>query len=229
MLAIALPEAAREMHTLAAMAIRLLLVDDHKMFRDGLRLRLQLEQDFTVVGEATTAAEAYASIAAKAPHVVLMDVNLPDASGIEATRKIHAEWPELKILVVTSSVDASVASDALLAGASGFLRKEDCSDELVRAIRLVLAGKIFLSPDAATAVAGALREQAAHPEPLLSPQESTVLKGMAEGLGYKEIAAAMGLSVKSVETYRARLARKLGCSTRADLIRYAVRKGLVSP
>jgi DNA-binding NarL/FixJ family response regulator len=211
------------------MAVRILLVDDHKMLRDGLRLRLQLERDFTIVGEATSAAEAQALVSRDPPDVVVMDVNLPDESGIAASRRIHAQWPAVKLVVVTSSLDPDVANGALLAGASGFLRKEDASDDLVRAIRTVLAGKVFLSSDAATAVTAALREKKTQPEPVLTEQELAVLKGVAQGLGYKEIAAAMDVSVKTVETYRARLTRKLGFSTRAELVRYAVRKGLVAP
>jgi DNA-binding NarL/FixJ family response regulator len=209
------------------MAVRILLVDDHKMLRDGLRLRLQLEQDFSVVGEASSASEAYASIERDAPNVVIMDVNLPGENGIAATKKILAAHPELRLIVLTSAFDPDVANDALVAGARGFLRKEDASDELVRAIRVVLDGKVYLSADAATALTAVLREKSS-PGTDLSERELAVLKGVAEGLTYKEIADAMKISVKSVETYRARLARKLGCSTRAELVRYAVRRGLVS-
>lgn len=211
------------------MPIRILLVDDHKMLRDGLRLRLQLEQDFVIVSEAASAAEAYACVEKNAPDVVIMDINLPDESGVVATQRIHASHPKIKVVVVTSSFDSSVANDVLLAGARGFLRKEDASDELVRAIRTVIAGKVFLSPDGATAVTAALRERAESKESALSEQELAVLKAVAEGKSYKEIADDMSVSVKTVETYRARLARKLGCSTRAELILYAVRKGIVLP
>jgi DNA-binding NarL/FixJ family response regulator len=210
------------------MTVRVLLVDDHKMMRDGLRLRLQLEKDFTVVGEATSAAEAYARIEETVPDVVIMDVNLPDETGIAATRKIHARLPALRLIVITSSFEPEMANEAILAGATGFLRKEDASDELVRAIRVAMEGKVYLSPDAATAVTAALREKQTSQGPALTEQELRVLKAVAEGLSHKEIAEAMSLSVKSIETYRARLTRKLGCSTRAELIRYAIRKGLVS-
>jgi two-component system invasion response regulator UvrY len=211
------------------MPTRILLVDDHQMLRDGLRLRLELEKDFVVTGEAMSAQEAYAFIEQNVPDVVIMDLNLPGENGIAATRRIRAERPELKILIVTSSSEAGVARDALLAGANGFLRKEDASADLVRAIRVVLEGKIFLSPDAATDLTDALREKNSPREPSLTERELAVLKGVAEGMAYKEIADALKISVKSVETYRARLVRKLGYSTRAELIRYAVRKGLVAP
>ncbi len=211
------------------MATRILLVDDHKMLRDGLRLRLRLESDFEIVAEAGSAAEACARALETKPDVAIMDINLPDESGIVATRRILEGQPEVKVVVLTSSFEASVASEVLLAGARGFLRKEDASDDLVRAIRTVLAGKVFLSADAATAVTEALREKGSAKEPVLSDQELAVLKAVAEGRSYKEIADAMAISVKTVETYRARLARKLDCSTRAELIRYAIRKGMVAP
>jgi DNA-binding NarL/FixJ family response regulator len=157
-----------------------------------------------------------------------MDVTLPDGNGIVAARRIHAARPELKILILTSRIDPQAANEAVMAGASGFIRKEERSDELVRAVRVMLAGKVYLSPDAATAVAGALRDPPKSGT-VLSERERRVLELVAGGLSYKQMAADLGVSVKSVETYRARLARKTGCSTRADLVRYAVRTGLVQP
>jgi two-component system nitrate/nitrite response regulator NarL len=211
------------------MPVRLVLVDDHKILRDGLRLRLQQEKDFSVVGEAANAAEAYAMVRETAPDLVVMDLNLPGENGIVATGRIHASWPKVRILVLTGEVSDSAAHDAMLAGANGFLRKEDASDDLVRAIRVVVAGKTYLSPDAAGAVTQALFAKTAAPESELSERELAVLKGLAEGLAYKQIADQLGIGAKSVETYRARLVKKTGCATRAELVRYAVRKGIVAP
>jgi len=209
-------------------ATRIVLVDDHEMVREGLRLRLEIEADFAIVGEAGTIAEAERLIECTPANVVIMDVTLPDGNGIDAARRIHSKRPELKILILTSRVDPQAANEAVMAGASGFMRKEERSDELVRAVRVILAGKVYLSPDAATAVAHTLRDP---PKSgiALSERERRVLALVAEGLSYKQIADDLGVSVKSVETYRARLARKIGCSTRADLVRYAVRTGLVQP
>lgn len=212
------------------MAIRIVLVDDHKILRDGLRLRLQQEVDFTVVGDAGNAQEAYACIERNAPDVVIMDLNMPGDHGLEATRRIRAKWPRIRIIVLTADLAGAVTRDALVAGANGFLRKEDASDDLARAIRVVVDGKTYLSPDAASAVTAALVAKTLAPsEPELSERELAVLRGLATGLSYKEIADQLSVSPKSVETYRARLVKKTGSSTRADLVRYAIRKGIVAP
>lgn len=212
------------------MPVRLILVDDHKILRDGLRLRLQQEPDFTVVGEAASAQDTYACVEKTKPDLVIIDVDLPDESGIVATQRLHNSHPAIKVLVLTGMTDPKVAQDVLMAGASGFLRKEEASEELVRAIRTVMSGKNYLSPDAATALTAALKEQPLRAaEPVLTERELDFLKGLAEGKSYKEIAEEMALSVKSIEAYRARLVKKIGCSTRAELVRYAVRKGFAKP
>lgn len=211
------------------MSLRILLVDDHKILRDGLRLRLQQEPGFTVVGEAASAQEAYACADKLKPELVIIDVDLPDDTGIVATQKLLAAHPEVKILVLTGMTDPKVAQDVLMSGARGFLRKEEASEELVRAIHVVMSGKNYLSPDAATALTTALKEQPLQiQESLPTDREMDFLKGLAAGKSYKEIADDMDLSVKSVEAYRSRLVKKIGCSTRAELVRYAVRKGFVS-
>lgn len=199
------------------------------MLRDGLRLRLQQEADFLVVGEAATAREAYARIGETTPDLVIMDLNLPGESGIVATSRIRAGWPQTRIVVLTGEVADAAAHDAMLAGANGYLRKEDATEDLIRAVRVVMGGKTYLSPDAATAVTHALFTQSASDDLALSEQERAVLKALADGLSYKEIADQLKVSVKSVETYRARVMKKTGCSTGAELVRYAVRKGIVAP
>jgi DNA-binding NarL/FixJ family response regulator len=212
------------------MPVRIVIVDDHRILRDGLRLRLQQEEDFEVVAEAANAGEALACVAKTKPDLVLMDLGLPGESGHVATHRIRELRPQTRILVLTGDVSASAVNDALLAGANGFLRKEDASDELVRAVRVLMAGKSYLSPDAATAVTEALVSQANQPKaPVLTEQELAVLKGLADGLGYKEIADNLNVSVKSVESYRTRLVRKTGCATTAELVRFAVRQRLIVP
>jgi DNA-binding NarL/FixJ family response regulator len=210
------------------MAVSILLVDDHRILRDGLRLRLHQEPDFRVVGDAANAAEAYQCVERLAPEVVIMDVNLPGDNGLVATTRIKTAWPNTRVIILTGEFAAHTAQDAMLAGANGFLRKEDASDELTRAVRSVMEGKTYLSPDAATAVTLALLAKSDAPKEIeLSERELAVLKGLAEGLSYKEVAAGLGIGAKSVETYRARLVRKTGYATRADLVRYAIRRGLV--
>lgn len=211
------------------MSVRIVLVDDHRILRDGLRLRLQQEAEFTVVGEAADAQAAYACVGQTAPDLVIMDLNLPGENGIVATGRIRAAWPQTRIIVLTGEIADGAAQDAMLAGANGFLRKEDASEELIRAVRVVMAGKTYLSPDAATAVTQALFTKSTAPEPALTERELEVLKGLADGLSYKEIADQLQISAKSVETYRARLVKKTGGATRAELVRYAVRKGIIVP
>ena len=136
------------------MTVRIVIVDDHKILRDGLRLRLQQEADFSVVGEAANATEAYDCVGRTAPDVVIMDLNRPGDSGMVATGRIRAEWPKTRVIVLTGEVAENATHDALLAGASGFMRKEDASEDLVRAVRVVMAGKTYLSPDSTLSATG---------------------------------------------------------------------------
>lgn len=217
------------------MSVRLVLVDDHQLLRDGLRLRLRVEPDFEVVGDAGTLDEAYRVIESTRPGLVVLDLNLPGGSGLDAIGHIRRTWPGTRVLVITGTTDPGAAREVARAGAEGFVRKEDAIEELPRAIRAVMAGKTYLSPEAAAAVTQALREEAHAPETAggggaphgLSERELEVLRGIGEGVTYKEIAVRLDLSVKSVETYRARLARKLGCTSKVELAHHAVRLGLV--
>ena len=205
-----------------------LLVDDHELLRVGLRARLQKEENLEVIADVGSAAEAYAAIERKMPHVVIMDLDLPGEDGISATSKIKTRWPNVRVVALTGSKPASVVQRILLAHADGLVSKAEGAEELVRAIRVVMAKKTFLSPDAATALSIILK---AAPAPsscdVLTDRERTVLKGLAEGQSYKERASSLGISVKSVETYRTRMVKKLGCSTRAELLRCAAKLGLV--
>lgn len=213
--------------------VRVVLVDDHEFLRGGLRLRLERMAGIEVVGEASNAQEACDLVGKCRPDLVVLDLGLPDRSGIEVVTEIRAAIPAVKIIVLTGDSQDSAPAAAIRAGADGFVRKEDPADSLLRAIPLVMAGQSFLSPAAAATVARALRQPA---EPKTGPnvaqlaeREREVLKGIGEGLSYKEIAAQMDVSVRTVETYRMRLVRKIGLSTRAELARFAVREGLVKP
>jgi DNA-binding NarL/FixJ family response regulator len=214
------------------MPARIVLVDDHQLLRDGLRLRLAAEPDVAVVGDAGTVREAYGLIESTRPDVVVLDLNFPGESGLGAISRIRASWPGTRVLVLTGTTEVSMARAVARAGADGVVRKEDALDELPRAIRALAAGRSYLSPEAAAAATQALRDDAASgdpdpPEGGLSERERAVLAGIGEGRTYKEIAATLNLSVKSVETYRARLARKLGCTTKVEMAHHAVRLGLV--
>jgi len=214
------------------MPTRIVLVDDHAILRDGLRLRLQREPNLLVVDEAGNAAEAYARIEASQPDVVIMDLDLPGVDGLAATAEIARRWPKVKVLILTGRNEPVEIEMVLKSGAAGFIRKEDASTELVRAIEIVSAGRIYLSTDAASLLAEVVKrkdDDTTTAGPALTERELAVLKGISAGMSYKEIAHELGIGVKSVETYRARLARKLGLATRAELVRYAVRERLVEP
>ena len=211
------------------MTVRITLIDDHQIVRDGVRLRLKHEPGFVVVGEAGSAAEGYASIRQAPPDLVLLDVILPGEDGISAIGKIRTICAAAKILLLSGRAEGTLVQAALQAGADGFMRKDHAGEILVSAVRVVLSGKIFLCVDSATALASALRDGVrAAAEPELTDRETALLKAVAEGLSYKEIAGQLDVSAKSVETYRTRLAKKLGMNSRAELVRYAVRKGLIA-
>jgi DNA-binding NarL/FixJ family response regulator len=210
--------------------VKLVIIDDHQLVRDGLRALLAaVPTALQIVGEAGTAREGYARIRESQPDLVVLDLNLPDQNGVHLAAEIRSTWPRIKILVLTGSSSQPAAVEVARAGADGFVRKEDAANEFLRAIPVVLAGKPYFSPVAATAIAQALWQnpQARPTAPALAEREQEVLRGLADGLGYKEIASQLQISVRTAETYRARLVRKLGCSTRAELVRYAVRHGLV--
>ena len=193
-----------------------------------MRLRLRHEDDFVVVDEAASAEEAFQRMDKNLPDLVILDYELDGRNGIEATKEIRRRWPSVKVLILTGTQRGVPAHEVILAGASGYMRKGDPSLELVNAIRLIASGKTYLSVDATTALAESLRARESAPQPALTERETQVLKLMAEGLAYKEIASELDVSIKSVETYRARLVKKLGLKTRAELVRYAVRKGIVA-
>lgn len=218
------------------MTLRVFLVDDHELMRDALRVRLSRSTaGLEVVGEAGTAREALAGIGRKLPDLVVLDLNLPDQDGASLASAIRSTWPKTKILVLTGDSNEAAVPAAIRAGADGLIRKEDVAEEILRAIPVIMAGQSYFSPRAATAIAHELRRRpeprgaGSGPQLQLSDREKELLRGLAEGLGYKEIAARMQVSVRTAETYRTRLVRKLGCSTRAELVRFAVRNGLAEP
>lgn len=215
------------------MQVRILLVDDHRIMRDGLRMILRKEPGFTVVGEAGDARSALECVRQTTPDLVVMDLQLPDESGIVCSQRIVAERPDTRILVLSADPDLSRIQQALQAGASGYVLKDEASDELVRAVHTVMNGKVHLSPSAATTLVGGLKTNPtlATPSALstLSERELTVLKLVVDGMRNKEIADRLEVSTKSVETFRSRMMAKLGCSSTADLVRYALREGITSP
>ncbi|RQP25899.1 response regulator [Piscinibacter terrae] len=197
--------------------IRLLLVDDHPLVRDGLRARLSGVAGLDVAGEAGNATEAQEQVRALAPDIVLMDVGMRDMNGIELTAMLLREHPQLRVLMLSMYDNAEYVQRALQAGARGYVLKGAPSIEIVNAIRAVAAGGTFLAPD----VSRRLFDKEA-PEPALSAREGQILSALARGLASKQIARELDLSVRTVDAHRQSIKRKLDLDGQAELIKYAV-------
>ncbi|MFH1463593.1 MAG: response regulator transcription factor [Pseudomonadota bacterium] len=211
--------------------MKILLVDDHRLFRDGLRPLLARQADMVVVGEAGDGREALALVGELAPDVVLMDVTMPGMDGLQATRAILAAHPTVRIVILTMHADRAFVAEALKAGAAGYLLKEAPFSDLVQALRAVRAGRIQLSPAVAELVVQDYVLLARGELPAGSPlsdREREVLQLVAGGLSTKEIAFQLGVSVKTVETHRKQIMDKLDLHSVADLTKYAIREGLTS-
>ena len=210
---------------------RILLVDDHQMMRQGLRQLLAVEPGLIVVGEAFSGQTARNEVRTLAPHLVLMDIHLPGESGVEITRQIVAEFPAVKVLALSSDAAVELVLQALRAGVSGYLVKQDGADELIRAIHTVMDHRLYLSPTVSSAVILKFMDSPGYDEtgPVgadLTDRERMLLRLIAAGNRNKEIAVALAVTVKSAETYRSRLQKKLGCAGTAELVRYAIREGI---
>lgn len=215
------------------MSIRILIVDDHQMMREGLRVMLERVPDVEVVGTCCDCATAWLGATELRPDLVLMDVDLPDGSGIALTRRMRAEFPAIKVIVLTALLDRRVAVDAIDAGAHGFLVKTSAFVELVTAVRTVLRGGTHLSVEMSSALAQGLQSAGAatagRVREALPRREGQVLSLVVQGLRNKEIATELGLNVKSVEAYRSRLMKRYDCTSPAELVRHAIRNGLAVP
>ena len=197
--------------------IRLLLVDDHPLVRDGLRSRLEAVPGFEVVGEAGNADEALERMAALRPRLVLMDVGMKDVNGIDLTAMLLASEPALQVLMLSMYDNPEYVQRAMQAGARGYVLKDAPASEIVAAIEAVAAGGTFLSPAVSRRL---FRNQA--PRPTLSSRESQILSALARGLSSKQIAREMDVSVRTVEAHRQSIKRKLALEGQAELIKYAV-------
>ncbi|MGS1107301.1 response regulator [Achromobacter anxifer] len=207
-------------------AIRLLLIDDHPLVRDGLRLRLETVPQLQVVGEAGNAAAAQAFLAAclaedpqggTLPHLALMDLNMPGVGGLELTALLHERYPQIAVLVLSMHDNPEYMLQAVKAGARGYLLKDEPAQEIVTAIGAVMAGRSYFSAAVAVRLS-----QATAPATMLTQRERDVLRHIASGEANKQIAQALGLSVRTVETHRLNIKRKLGIDGQAELIKYAV-------
>jgi two-component system response regulator NreC len=209
--------------------IRILLADDHQVLRDGLRALLESETDLGVVGEASTGQEAVELARRLAPDIILMDLGMPGLSGLDAIRAIRAERPAARIIVLSMHAGREIVMQAIQAGCDGYVPKSAAHTSLLQAIRTVHAGQRFLDPAATTAVLDELVDQ--HREAQLSEQlsdrEREIVRMTALGFTSREIGEQLALSPKTVDTYRLRAMEKLGLEHRSELVRFALRAGLL--
>jgi DNA-binding NarL/FixJ family response regulator len=216
------------------MTTRLLLVDDHRIVREGLRMLLGDKVDIDIVGEAIDGREAVRLAADLSPDVVLMDVGMRGMNGIEATRQIVAARPDTKILALSMHNDGRFVGEMLRAGASGYLLKDCAAEEIAAAIRTVLGGQVYLSPAVSAGGAGAAGghvpegRRGGGSTSLLTAREREVLQLVAEGKTSAAIAELLGVSIKTIETHRKQIMDKLGIRSIAGLTKYALREGLTN-
>jgi DNA-binding NarL/FixJ family response regulator len=210
--------------------MRLLIADDHGIVRGGLRLLLDRQVDMEVVAEAADGAEAVEQALAARPDLAILDVAMPRLTGLQATREIKAQAPEVHVLILSMHDDDRYLFEALKAGASGYVLKREADHHLVDAVRAVARGESFLTNGAQkTLVREWMADPSAGPAEPLTAREQQVLKLIAEAHTNREIGAILHLSEKTVESHRANILRKLGMRDRVELVRYAIRRGLVEP
>jgi DNA-binding NarL/FixJ family response regulator len=208
--------------------IRITLTDDHPLVLAGMKALLQAVEDIEIVGEATDGQTALDIIRQVTPDIAILDISLPGISGLEVARTVAAQLPQVRLLALTVHEDHAYVQPMLQAGARGYLLKRSAADELERAVRAIASGGLYLDP--AIAEKALPTSAGAHPSAgttasELTPRESEVLRFIAQGFSNKEIANQLSISIKTVETYKARAVEKLGLFTRADIVRYGVAVG----
>jgi DNA-binding NarL/FixJ family response regulator len=212
--------------------LRIVLADDHEVFRAGLRALVDSTPGMKVVGEAKDGVEAIARVRELMPDVAVIDVSMPVLDGATTTERLTREYPRVRVLALTAHEDRGHLARLLQAGAAGYVLKRAAADELVRAIRIVASGSTYVDP----VLAGRVLRNAARPSKIdlaeitdpLSGREEEVLRRIAWGESNKEIAERLGISTKTVETYKARIAGKLGLRSRTEMVRYALQRGWLS-
>jgi two-component system response regulator NreC len=213
------------------MTIRILLVDDHAVVRSGLRMLLGAEPELKIVGEAGTVKEALTQVEALQPDLVLMDIGLPDGTGIDATRAIKQRWPAVAVLALTIYEDEEYFFPMLQAGASGYVPKRAAPDELLTAVHSAASGEVYLYPSLARLLVRDYLTGGREPEPgtavELTEREQEVLAYLGEGSGNNEIAEALVISPKTVARHRENIMRKLNLHSRTELVKYAIRHGII--
>ncbi len=214
-------------------SVRIVLADDHTIMRHGLRLVLERQPDFAVIGEASNGREAIDLVIRETPDVVIMDIAMPLLNGIEATRRINEERLKTAVVILSMHADEGYILKALRAGARGYLLKDSADADLIQAVRAVCAGKAFFSPAVSRVLADdylrQMRQQGVDdPYDLLTPRERELLQLIVELKSTKDIAALLNLSPHTIDTHRANLMQKLNVHSTAELILYAVRKGVIT-
>lgn len=214
------------------MTIKVLLADDHKILREALRAVLEREADITVVAEASDGEETLRAVGEVLPQLVVMDIGMPGMGGIEATGYLHDRHPQIKVLALSTFFDRRIVLQMLEAGASGYVAKSAGADELLRGIRAVMAGNIYLSPEIAAVVVNTMRDRKSggdgEPVEPLGRREREVLALLADGKTSAEIGTALHIATSTVDVHRRNIMRKLDLHSVAELTKYAVRSGMVS-
>jgi DNA-binding NarL/FixJ family response regulator len=208
--------------------LRIVLADDHVVVRAGLKALINGQPDMIVIGESSDGTEVLAQVEQTQPDVVVMDLSMPRLSGAEATRQLHVRYPQIRVLMLSVHEDATYLRRVLEAGATGYVLKRAAAESLIAAIRQVAAGQVYLDPALGATLVHSMvgGEVRAVGEPAnLSERETLVLRLIAYGYSNKEIARQLHLSVKTVETYKARALEKLGISSRVEIVRYAATRG----
>lgn len=222
----------RRTHPIKIMDIRILIADDHQIFRQGLKSLLENEPGMQVVAEADTGSKAVFLVREFVPHAVILDVEMPDLNGIEACRQILEEFPHIKIIALSMHSDRRFVVNMLKAGAQGYLLKDCAFEELTQALRLAMADRTYLSPGVAEIVVKDYANGGTSPHleefPALTNREQQILQLISEGKRAGEIAELLRISVKTVDTHRQQIMHKLGTRSVADLTKHALREGLTS-
>jgi DNA-binding NarL/FixJ family response regulator len=209
--------------------MRIVIADDHGIVRSGLRVLLERQEELEVIGEASDGIEARDLVISERPDIAILDVKMPRLTGLQATREIREAAPEVSILILSMHDDERYLFEALKAGASGYVLKSQADEDLLGAIAAVDRGEPFLTPDAQRALIKDVLERGDERGDELTPREQEVVKLAAEAHTNREIAEILGLSEKTVENHRSNAMRKLGMRDRVELVRYAIRRGLIEP
>lgn len=217
------------MTTTSTAELRILLADDHAIVREGLKRLIETQPGMTVVGEAESGAQAILKVRELCPHIAVLDISMGEINGARATREITQQCPGTKVLALTVHEDKSYLHELLEAGASGYILKRAASDELVHALTVIAGGGVYVDPRiAAKLIPTTAYNTRTDSHADLSARETEVMRLIAQGFSNKEIAVQLGVSVKTIETYKARSMEKLGLRSRVDIVRLATKRGWLS-